>query len=68
VGDERGFFQNYIIKRQQKIRQTAEKKLKFMQQKEDNIEAKCKGDFYGKGLALFCQHCKELLMLQLEMK
>jgi len=42
-------FKDYILERQhskkEKIRQTAEKKLKLVQQRVENSEAKCKGDF-----------------------
>jgi len=49
-------FKKYILEQQQskkeKIRRTAEKKLKLMAQRVDNSVAKCKGDFYSRGLAL----------------
>jgi len=49
-------FKKYILERQQskkeKIRRTAEKKMKLMVQRVENSEAKRKGDFYGRGLAL----------------
>ncbi len=52
-------FKDYILERQrskkEKIRRTAEKKLKLMQQRVENSEAKRKGDYYGRGLALRSQ-------------
>jgi len=52
-------FKKYILEHQQskkeKIRQTAEKKIKLMAQRIENSKAKHKGDFYGRGLALCLQ-------------
>jgi len=49
-------FKEYILQLQQlkkeKIQWTAEKKKKLKAQREENTLAKCKGDFYGRGLAL----------------
>jgi len=49
-------FKTYILERQrtkkEKIRQTAEKKIKLKANREENTLARCKGDFYGRGLAL----------------
>jgi len=52
-------FKKYILACQQlkkeKIRWMAEKKLKLMAQHVENSKAICKGDFYGRGLALCSQ-------------
>jgi len=49
-------FKMYILEQQctkkEKIHQTAEKKLKLKAQREENMLARRKGDFYGRGLAL----------------
>jgi len=56
-------FKTYIFERQrtkkEKIRRTAEKKIKLKAQREDNMLAWNKGDFYGRGLALRSQTMME---------